>query len=115
MRSAQGVTAVEFKQLEMFVALADERHVQRAAERVFRTQPAVSMAIAKLEDEIGSRLFVRSENFRLTPAGDILYSYARQLLALREEVTAALLARVRYSGGCGERALPGRSDPRRRS
>lgn len=78
----------------MFVALADERHVQRAAERVFRTQPAVSMAIAKLEEEVGLSLFVRSERFRLTPSGEILYAYARQLLKLREEATAALLDRA---------------------
>lgn len=85
---------MEFKQLEMFVALADERHVQRAAERVFRTQPAVSMAIAKLEEEVGLSLFVRSESFRLTPSGEILYAYAKQLLDLREEATAALLGRA---------------------
>lgn len=81
---------MEFKQLEMFVALADERHVRRAAERVFRTQPAVSMAIAKLEEEIGATLFLRNENFRLTADGRILYAYAAQLLRLREEATAVL-------------------------
>ena len=83
---------MEFKQLEMFVALAEERHVQRAAGRVFRTQPAVSMAIAKLEEEVGSSLFIRSEGFRMTPAGETLYAYARRLLDLREEATAILLA-----------------------
>lgn len=85
---------MEFKQLEMFVALADERHVQRAADRVFRTQPAVSMAIAKLEDEVGSTLFIRNENFRLTPSGEILCAYAKQLLKLREEATTILLDRA---------------------
>ena len=84
---------MEFKQLEMFVALADERHVQRAAERVFRTQPAVSMAMAKLEEEVGLSLFVRSERFRMTPSGEILYAYARQLLELREEAITVLLDR----------------------
>ena len=84
---------MEFKQLEMFVALANERHVQRAAERVFRTQPAVSMAMAKLEEEIGSDLFIRSESFRLTPAGEILYTYAKQMLELRQEATTVLLDR----------------------
>jgi len=84
---------MEFKQLEMFVALAEIRSVQRAAERVFRTQQAVSMAMAKLEGEIGSSLFVRREGFRLTPSGEILYAYACQLLQLRGEATAALLER----------------------
>lgn len=81
---------MEFKQLEMFVALAEERSVHRAAARVFRTQPAVSMAIAKLEEEVGSPLFIRSERFRLTRAGETLYRYARELLQLRDEADAAV-------------------------
>ncbi len=85
---------MEFKQLEMFVALAEERHVQRAAGRVFRTQPAVSMAIAKLEEEVGSSLFIRSEGFQMTPAGETLYGYAIQLLKLREEAATILLGRA---------------------
>jgi DNA-binding transcriptional LysR family regulator len=40
---------MDFVQLEMFVATAEARGVQRAAERVYRTQPAVSMAIRKLK------------------------------------------------------------------
>ena len=86
---------MEFKQLEMFVALADARSVQRAAEKVFRTQPAVSMAMAKLEEEIAGRLFVRHDHFRLTSAGEVLYSYARKLLALRDDAAAALSDRPR--------------------
>ena len=86
---------MEFKQLEMFVALAEIRSVQGAAERVFRTQQAVSMAMSKLEAEIGSRLFVRREQFRLTQSGEILYAYARRLLALREEAAAALVDRTK--------------------
>jgi LysR family hca operon transcriptional activator len=77
---------MEFKQLEMFVAVAEERSVQRAAERVFRTQPAVSMAVRKLEHEIGSPLFDRvRRRLDLTPAGERFCAYARQLLRLRDE------------------------------
>jgi DNA-binding transcriptional LysR family regulator len=83
---------MEFKQLEMFVRLAEERSVQRTAERVFRTQAAVSMAITKLEDEAGRPLFLRSrrEPFRLTETGKALYGYAKRLLALRDEAEATL-------------------------
>lgn len=78
---------MEFKQLEMLVALAEERSVIRAAAKVFRTQPAVSMALAKLEQELGSSLFHRSrqERLRLTEAGEALCAYARRMLALRDE------------------------------
>ena len=82
---------MEFKQLEMFVGVADERSMQRAAARVFRTQQAVSMAIGKLEDEAGRPLFLRSrrEPLRLTEAGQALYRYAKRLLELRDEARTA--------------------------
>ena len=74
-------------QLEMFVATAEVRGVQRAAERVFRTQPAVSMALRKLEEELGAPLFDRSNRgaYVLTATGESLYSSAKRLLTLRDE------------------------------
>ena len=84
---------MEFKQLEMFVAVAEERSVRRAAEKVFRPEPAVSMAISKLEDEVGWPLFVRRERFRLTDAGETLYRYAREMLQLRDDAGAAVRRR----------------------
>ncbi len=81
---------MEFKQLEMFVALAETRNVRRAAERVFRTQPAVSMAIARLEEEFAVDLFLHRDRFRLTAAGEVLYGYARRLLQLRDDAAVSL-------------------------
>ncbi len=46
-----------FSKLEHFLAVADERTFTRAAERVYRTQPALSQSIKKLEDQVGSPLF----------------------------------------------------------
>ena len=65
---------MEFMQLEMFVALVEERSFQKAAERVFRTQPAVSLALRKLEQRIGTPLLDRSRprDHRLTHAGKVL-------------------------------------------
>lgn len=87
---------MEFKQLEMLVAVAEERSVMRAAERVFRSQPAVSMALARLEQELGSRLFHRSRHrrFELTAAGELLCQYARRMLALRDEVSRLVTEEV---------------------
>ncbi|HLA09653.1 MAG TPA: LysR family transcriptional regulator [Pyrinomonadaceae bacterium] len=83
---------MEFQQLEMFAAVVEEGSVRRAAERVFRTAPAVSIALRKLEEELGAPLFDRSErNHRqLTPAGRSLYSYATRILDMRKEATAAI-------------------------
>ncbi|MGH9906165.1 MAG: LysR family transcriptional regulator, partial [Pyrinomonadaceae bacterium] len=66
--------------------------VSRAAERVFRTAPAVSIALRKLEEEIGAPLFDRSErnNHRLTGTGRLLYSYASRILELRREASESI-------------------------
>jgi DNA-binding transcriptional LysR family regulator len=78
---------MEFKQLEMFLAVAEERSISRAATKVFRTQPAVSMALARLEEELGSFLFhrTRERRFQLTRVGEVLHEYAKRMLALRDE------------------------------
>jgi DNA-binding transcriptional LysR family regulator len=78
---------MDLMQLEMFAATAELRSVQRASERVFRTQPAVSMAIRKLEEELGTPLFDRANrgNYQLTAAGEVLYAYTQRLLGLRDE------------------------------
>jgi DNA-binding transcriptional LysR family regulator len=83
---------MELMQLEMFVAIVEEGSVRGAAEKVFRTQPAVSIGIRKLEEEVGAPLFDRSKRYeyRLTEAGDALYKYAKQMLGLRREAVSEL-------------------------
>jgi DNA-binding transcriptional LysR family regulator len=83
---------MELHQLEMFVAVVEEGSVQRAAKRVFRTQPAVSVTVRKLELQIGAPVFDRSNRNlpTLTPTGKLLYEYAKRLLALRDETFTAL-------------------------
>src|SRR5262245_57926434 len=83
---------MEFQQLEMFAAVVEENSVSRAAERVCRTAPAVSIALRKLADEIGTPLFDRSARnyYQLTPAGSLLYSSATRILEMRREVTISI-------------------------
>ena len=87
-----GELDMELMQLEMFVAVVEERSFLRAAERVFRTQPAVSIGLRKLEGRIGVPLLDRSHRRggRLTPAGEVLYEYASRILGLRDEALSAL-------------------------
>jgi DNA-binding transcriptional LysR family regulator len=79
---------MEILQLEHFLAVAEERTFTRAAERVFRTQPAVSQSVRKLEEEMGVSLFARDLNdVTLTEAGKLLADYAHRMLALRDQAT----------------------------
>jgi DNA-binding transcriptional LysR family regulator len=78
-------------QLETFLAVAEERSFSRAAVRLHRTQPAISQAIRKLEDELGEVLLDRaSRDATLTSAGEVLRDYAQKLLNLRNEASSAL-------------------------
>src|SRR5258708_35999166 len=96
---------MELMQLEMFVAVVEERSVQRAADRVSRTQPAVSIAVRKLEEDIGTLLLDRSRrrDYRLTRAGQLLYEYASQMIGLRNELLSTL--KVETSGYTGRLAI----------
>jgi DNA-binding transcriptional LysR family regulator len=90
---------MELMQLEMFVAVVEERSVRRAAERVFRTQPAVSIALTKLEREIGMPLLGGHKGRELTKAGEILYECASQMLGLRDDVLSLLVREHRSFPG----------------
>jgi DNA-binding transcriptional LysR family regulator len=84
---------VLFRQLEYFVALAQERHFARAASACYVSQPALSEAIRKLEQELKVPLVRRGQKFEgLTPEGERLVPWARRILAdrdaLQQEVTA---------------------------
>jgi DNA-binding transcriptional LysR family regulator len=83
---------MELMQLQMFVAVAEEGNLQKAAGRVYRTAPAVSIAISKLEDEVGTLLLdrKRGQALRLTAAGEVLLDYARGLISLRDEAIGAM-------------------------
>jgi LysR family hydrogen peroxide-inducible transcriptional activator len=68
-------------ELRYVVALAQERHFGRAAQKCFVTQPTLSLALAKLEDELGARLFERNKNEVLvTPRGQAIVEQARRVL-----------------------------------
>jgi len=82
---------MDLNQLETFLAVAEERSFSRAAQRLHRTQPAVSQVIRKLESSVGETLFDRAaRDGSLTAAGALLRDYALRLLALRREATSAL-------------------------
>ena len=83
---------MELSQLEVFLSVARERRFSRTAEKLYRTQSAVSQTIRKLEDELGESLFDRSSREGvLTDAGQVLYEYAEKLLNLRHDAHESLV------------------------
>jgi DNA-binding transcriptional LysR family regulator len=82
---------LDINQLEVLIAVAQEKSFSRAAERLHRTQPAVSQAIRRLETEIGEPLFDRSsKDGTMTAAGRVLFGLAQQILNLRHHAHAAI-------------------------
>jgi DNA-binding transcriptional LysR family regulator len=72
--------------LEHFLAVVDEGTFTRAAERMNRTQPAISQSVRRLEEEVGAPLFARDvHDVTLTEVGRVLADSARRLLAMRDD------------------------------
>jgi DNA-binding transcriptional LysR family regulator len=77
---------MDLAELRVFLMVAAERSFSRAAAKLHRTQPAVSQAIRRLEEQVGERLFDRSsKDGTLTEAGRVLREYAERLQRLSEE------------------------------
>jgi DNA-binding transcriptional LysR family regulator len=82
---------VDLAVLQVFQTVANERSYSRAAEKLYRTQPAISIAMRKLEEWVGQPLFVKGSGARaLTDAGVLLLEYSERMLNLREEARKSL-------------------------
>lgn len=82
---------MELTELQVFLTVAAEHSFSRAAQKLHRTQPAVSQAIRRLEEHLGERLFDRSsKDGKLTEAGRVLQDYAKRLMRLSEEAEGAI-------------------------
>jgi DNA-binding transcriptional LysR family regulator len=82
---------MEFGELKVFVTVATEHSFSRAAIKLCRTQPAVSQAVRRLEEDLGELLFDRSsKSATLTQAGDALLPEAIQLLRMADEAVATV-------------------------
>ena len=84
---------MEIQQLRVFLAVAEELHFGRAAERLHLAQPPVSRIVRQLERDLGVDLFVRStRSVRLTAAGSALVAPAREILDAAQRARASALA-----------------------
>jgi DNA-binding transcriptional LysR family regulator len=102
---------MDLASLQVFQAVVREQSFSRAAEKLYRTQPAVSISIRKLEEWVGQPLFLRGSGARtLTDAGVLLVEYADRMLNLREEISKGMkelrgLERGQLSVGVNESSI----------
>ena len=91
---------MELRVLRYFVESAKEQNMTRAAERLHVTQPTLSRQLKELEQELGQKLFFRSNySIRLTPEGKILYQRALDILDMADKTLAEFDAMQDFNGG----------------
>src|SRR3954468_24906661 len=111
-RPGPKLAAMELRHLRYFVAVAEELHFRRAAERLHVAQPAVSEQIRKLEQELGVRLLNRTHrSVSLTPAGTAMLDESRRVLRQADIAQQAARDADRRAGqrlrvGCVSDAFP---------
>lgn len=81
---------MDLRQLTQFVTVADEKSFRKAAAKLFMAQPPLSIAVRKLEDEVGHALLLRNrQGVVLTPAGQAVYTAARRCLQAAQAIVPA--------------------------
>ncbi|AMB85380.1 LysR family transcriptional regulator [Pseudomonas agarici] len=82
---------MEFSQLRIFQAVAEEGSITRAAERLHRVPSNLSTRLKQLEEQLGVELFLRErQRLQLSPAGKVLLDYCAKLFVLHDEAQAAV-------------------------
>src|SRR4249920_1836957 len=78
---------MELHSLQVFLTIASEKSFSRAAGKLLRTQPAISLSLQRLEQELGEKLIDRSgKDLILTDAGRTVLDYARRFQSLHQEM-----------------------------
>src|SRR5512140_829239 len=99
-RNSALATVMDFDQLETFLEVARHLSFSRAAEKRFRTQPAISAQIRAMEEEVGAKLLDRSGGkVALTAAGKIFQKYAEETVQARRNVITAIAEMESVPGG----------------
>lgn len=114
-RAPESIPLLDSDLLKTFITIAENGSFTRAAQLLFRTPSALSMQIKRLEEMLGTSLFVReARKVRLTPEGEVLLSFGRRLIRLNREAVSRFIQptvegtiRFAMSDDIGTRILPG--------
>ncbi|MCR5667005.1 MAG: LysR family transcriptional regulator [Eubacterium sp.] len=99
---------MEFRHLEVFVAVAELKSFSKAAEYLYLTQPTVSSHINSLEKELNIKLFNRTTKFlQITPEGEELYNYANRIIRLKNAALESITHEHNTTLRVGASSLPG--------
>ena len=93
---------MQLRQLQYFVAVAEQLNFRKAAEMLYVTQPLLSKQISELEDEIGYPLFIRNtRTVSLTPAGEVMLAEANKLIRQAEGLIFSVQNAAKYGSDYG--------------
>lgn len=82
---------IEIKDIDYFLAIVEFGSISKAAERLYISQPALTKYVRNLENRLETELFVHgSRPFMLTPAGELYYNYAREIVTQRNNLERSL-------------------------
>lgn len=91
---------MDFKEMEYILLIAQEKNISRAAEKLYITQPALSRYLLRLEDQLGTPLFVRkNKQYLPTYAGELYLDMARTVMASKQSFDAKLERFLSAKGG----------------
>ena len=85
---------MNLKTCQYFVALAEEMNFTKASEALHITQQSLSGSIKRLEEEYGVELFQRKPYLKLTPAGETMLFYSKQMLRNESQMMASLADQI---------------------
>ena len=89
-----------FRELEYISVIAQERNISKAAERLFVSQPALSRALLKIEEDVGTVLFYRrNRQYIPTHAGELYLKMAREILAIKKDFNLQIKKMLESKGG----------------
>lgn len=99
---------MDIKQLKYFISIADLGSMTRASELLNIAQPALTQQIAKLEADLRARVFDRgTSGVKLTPAGEVLYRYAKSIIKQVDDARLAVSDEDRHPTGKVTIGIPG--------